>query len=169
MRYLFIIAVIWLTSATSLAACEIKWPDPDIQVPPLVQSYIASECHAYKGFSEENVDDCILGERYGYRAVVEMLADAERGVEFAERYRGCAVGLGDLGGRFHRRKAECMATVYLYVWRFEFTRQASVAPPDMNREPLIRRSGQTEFAQYRSHAQKLRGGPPEAATVVAQN
>lgn len=169
MRYPFFYAVIWLTSATGIAACEIKWPDPDIQVPPLVQTYIVSECHAYKGFSEENVDDCVRGERYGYRAVVEMLADPVRGVEFAARYRGCAVGLGDLGGRFHRRKAECLATAYLYVWRFEFTRQASVEPLDMNREPLIRGSGPTEFAQYHAHSHAPRIGPSEAALVVAQN
>lgn len=169
MRNLFFFAVTCLTSATSLAACEIRWPDPDIQVPPLVQSYIVSECRTYKGFSEETVYDCIRGERYGYRAVVAMLADPERGDEFAARYRGCAVGLGDLGGRFHRRKAECLATAYRYVWRFEFTRQTSIQPPDMNIDPLTRWSGRTEFAQSHSHVQVPRPDPAGAATVVAQN
>lgn len=125
MRFLLLSAVTWLTLATGPAAVEIKWPDPNIPVPPLVHDYIVAECHYYKGFSEESVNDCILGERYGYRAVVMMLTDLALGDRFAERYRDCAVGLGDLGGRFHRRKAECMSSVLGYVWRFEFTREAS--------------------------------------------
>lgn len=125
MRFLLLSAVTWLTLATGPAAAEIKWPDPNIPVPPLVQDYIVAECHYYKGFSEESVRDCILEERYGYRAVVMMLADPKMGEGFAERYRDCAVGLGDQGGRFHRRKAECMGGALCYVWRFEFTREAS--------------------------------------------
>ncbi len=125
MRFLRHFALIWLTSTTGVAAIEIRWPDADIPVPLLVHDYIVAECHSYKGYSEESIHDCILGERYGYRAVVMMLADPKLGDGFAERYRDCAAGLGDLGGRFHRRKAECMSWVLCYVWRFEFTREAS--------------------------------------------
>ena len=125
MRFLLLCALPWLTSASALAAYDLKWPDADIPGPPLVHDYIVRECHNYKGFSEERIQDCILEERYGYRAVVMMLADLKRGDGFAERYRDCAVSLGDLGGRFHRRKAECMSTVARYRWRFEFTREAA--------------------------------------------
>lgn len=124
MRSYHIAALAWLATAQSATTCDIRWPDPDISVPPLVHDYVVTECHAYEGFSEESVHDCILAERYGYRAVVMMLTDPDHGDEYAERYRSCAVGLGDLGGRFHRRKAECLSTVFRYVWRFEFTRHA---------------------------------------------
>jgi hypothetical protein len=79
------------------------------------------------GYSEETVDACIRRERYGYRAVVTLLTDPEDGDLFAERYRKCVVGLGDLGGRFHRRRAECMSAVDKIVWRFEYTQEASGA------------------------------------------
>lgn len=169
MQFLLLVAGTWTALATSLAACEIKWPDPDVQVPPLVQSYIVSECRSYKGYSEENVHDCIVGERYGYRSVVAMLEDPQRGPEYAERYRSCAVGLGDLGGRFHRRKAECMATVYRYVWRFEFTRQASLEHPEIDFDPLGPGHGQIQIARYHQHAHEQHKAPPHEATVIAQN
>jgi hypothetical protein len=87
--------------------------------------FIAIECEQYRGFSEESVEDCMRAEAYGYRAVVTMLGDPEFGDRAAERYRGCAVGLGDFGGRFHRRKAECLSEAYHIVWRYEFSRRAS--------------------------------------------
>lgn len=121
-------ALILLASVGPLAAHSlIKWPDPSVEVPKLVRSYIVRECIAYKGTSEETVDECIQGEAYGYRAVVEMLTKPDTGEEAAERYRACAAGLGDFGGRFHRRKAECIGTAFDYVWRFEFTRRASLS------------------------------------------
>lgn len=87
--------------------------------------FIAGECARYRGFSDESVEDCMRAEAYGYRAVVMMLGDPEFGDRAAERYRGCAVGLGDQGGRFHRRKAECLSEAYHIVWRYEFSRRAS--------------------------------------------
>lgn len=141
MRLHLLVATVWMALSAPLGAIEIRWPDADIPVPPLVQSYIVSECHTYKGFSEESVHDCIQGERYGYRAVVMMLNDPEMGEAFAERYRGCAAGLGDLGGRFHRRKAECMSAVYCQLWRFEFSRRASSDGHPVIREARLQ-SGQ---------------------------
>lgn len=101
----------------------VRWPDANIPIPPEVRGYILGECARYEGFSEESIDECIRGESYGYRAVVMMLQDATFGEGAAERYRGCAAGLGDLGGRFHRRRAECISEAYCVVWRFEFTRE----------------------------------------------
>lgn len=126
MRFHLLAAVIWLASQTPLFAFDIKWPDADIPVPPMVHAFIVTECDSYKGSSEENVQECISGERYGYRAVVMMLTDPVRGDEFADLYRDCRAGLGDLGGRFHRRRAECMSCVVRYVWQFEFMQRASV-------------------------------------------
>ena len=102
------------------AACELAWPDSEIKIPPLVQKYILDECNRYVGKSEETFAKCMDGEGYGYRAVVGMLSDPLTGETAAERYRGCAAGLGDFGGRFHRRKAECIGTVLNHKWRFEF-------------------------------------------------
>jgi len=131
MRIHYPVALILLASMAPASECKIKWPNPNISVPAEVGHYIVSECHRYRGFAEESVADCIRGERYGYRAVVMLLTDPVDGEKFAERYRGCQVGLGDLGGRFHRRRAECMSTVAEYVWRFEFTREASGGRPIM--------------------------------------
>lgn len=126
MRFHLLAVLIWLASLSSSGAYEIKWPDADIPVPPMIHAYIVTECHTHKGFSEESVQDCIQAERYGYRAVVTMLIDPVRGEEFANRYRMCRAGLGDLGGRFHRRRADCMACVMQIVWRFEFMQRASI-------------------------------------------
>jgi hypothetical protein len=126
MRFHLFAILSLLASQTAAGACEIKWPNADIPVPPLVHDYIVAECHTYKDFAEENEQDCIRGERFGYQAVVTMLSDPVLGDDFAEQYRDCSAGLGDLGGRFHRRRAECMGSVAMYVWRFEFTQRASV-------------------------------------------
>ncbi len=107
--------------------CTIKWPSASVAVPAEVETYIALECHRWRGFSEEAFPDCIRGERYGYRAVVMMLDDPDTGERAAERYRACAAGLGDHGGRFHRRKAECIGSAFSYIWRFEYTRETSVS------------------------------------------
>lgn len=105
---------------------ELRWPDPGIRIPPRVEAFIRDECLRYEGTSGETLSDCIRGERYGYRAVVEMLTDRDTGDRAAGRYRGCAAGLGDFGGRFHRRKAECVGGVFGIVWRFEFSRRAAL-------------------------------------------
>lgn len=112
-----------LASQAQPGPCKIVWPDAEIPVPSLVRDFIASECHRYSGTTEENLDECITAEYYGYRAVVTILADARAGDKAAERYRACAAGLGDFGGRFHRRKAECIGGSLGLVWRFEFTSQ----------------------------------------------
>lgn len=169
MRFLLWGMVGCLASTADVAGCEIRWPNPAIQVPPLVQSYIVAECQSYEGFSEESVQECILGEGYGYRAVVAMLADSEYGDGYAARYRMCSVGLGDLGGRFHRRKAECMATVFLLVWRFEFTRQASVGQPDMSVDPEGHRYAQAEVAPDVPHTHLPFNDPHRAAAGIALN
>lgn len=101
--------------------CKIVWPNAEIPIPTLVHDFILSECARYAGTTEESVDDCVTAEGYGYRAVVTILADAQMGEKAAERYRACAAGLGDHGGRFHRRKAECIGGSLGLKWRFEFT------------------------------------------------
>lgn len=165
MRFLLWGMICTVASVADAAGCEVRWPNPDIQVPPLVQSYIAAECELYEGFSEESVQECILGERYGYRAVVAMLSGSEYGEGYAARYRMCATGLGDLGGRFHRRRAECMATVYLFVWRFEFTRQASVEQPGMPVDPEGHRYAQADGASIAPHSH-MRPDDPNGAAVL---
>jgi len=119
-------AIICLALPNPLYAFEIKWPNAEIVVPPLVQTYIVAECQKYRGYSEESVGECINAERYGYRAVVMMLSEPVLGDRFAEQYRNCRVGVGDLGGRFHRRRAECMGCLMNYVWRFEYMQRADI-------------------------------------------
>ena len=111
--------------ASSASACEIKWPNANYVVPPAVMSFIVDECLRYEETTEESVQECIRGEKYGYRAVVTLLADEITHDVATERFRACRAGLGDLGGRFHRRRAECMGSSFGIVWRFEFTRDAS--------------------------------------------
>jgi hypothetical protein len=82
-----------------------------------------AECHEFRGWSDETVTDCMSGELFGYRAVVMMLTDHTFGERAAARYRGCAVGLGKLGGRFHRRKAECLSAAYHILWRFAYSEE----------------------------------------------
>ncbi|MES0824251.1 hypothetical protein [Ruegeria sp. SCP11] len=113
-------------SAASASAGELAWPDANIPVPSKSETFILSECTKYKGSTEENVEECINGERYGYRAVVMMLTDEAAGERAAERYRACRAGLGDNGGRFHRRRAECIGRSLGIIWRFEVTQKASL-------------------------------------------
>ncbi len=110
-----------LASHVQADVCKIVWPNADIPVPTLVRDFILSECYRYMGTTEESLEDCVTAESYGYRAVVTILTDAQTGEKAAERYRACAAGLGDYGGQFHRRKAECIGGSLGLVWRFEFT------------------------------------------------
>ncbi len=127
MRYVLASAILAVLPGSVLAhCCDIRWPDPSIAVPFEVRSFIAAECRASRGSSEEDLASCIEGEHYGYRAVVAVLMDADTGDRAAELYRACRAGLGAEGGRFHRRRAECMGTSLGILWRFEFTRKASV-------------------------------------------
>jgi hypothetical protein len=119
-RFPAVCLLCFLPYATS-NACEIRWPDSEINIPPLVQKYIQDECNKYVGTTEESLAKCIDGEEYGYRAVVGMLSDPLIGKTAAQRYRACAAGLGDFGGRFHRRKAECIGSNLNFIWRFEFS------------------------------------------------
>jgi hypothetical protein len=112
--------------ATPALASGVAWPDPRIAVPDDVRIFVHAECEEFRGWSEETVDECIAGELYGYRAVVMMLMDEELGEVTAKRYRGCAAGLGNLGGKFHRRKAECVSAVHCIVWRFSFSRETEL-------------------------------------------
>lgn len=126
MRKLAISSLLYL-SLTSTGYSDVfqglAWPDPSIPIPDNVRSFIHSECVEFQGWSEETVVECVSREMYGYRAVVTMLTDSKFGERAAERYRGCTAGLGKLGGRFHRRKAECVSTVYKIVWRFEYSEE----------------------------------------------
>ena len=129
-RRTFAVLLAILPGSLWAEACVIAWPDVRIPVPPDVSSFISAECHEFRGSSEENVSSCIRGEKLGYRAVVQMLEDGIDGEVAAERYRSCRNGLGSEGGRFHRRRAECMGSSLGYIWRFEFTRRTSRSPRD---------------------------------------
>jgi hypothetical protein len=126
MSFIVLIAACVMLVAAPANAGKIYWPNPNIPIPIEVRNYIVSECLEHRGWGEETVDECINGESYGYRAVVMMLVDEELGEKSAERYRGCAAGLGDLGGMFHRRKAECLSTVYCITWRFAYSERADM-------------------------------------------
>ena len=116
-----------LVAGPSVAlAGGIKWPDAEIPVPPLVHSFIVAECLEYAGSADEDVDACIEGERAGYSATLMMLSDTEIGELAAARYRACRAGLGAEGGRFHRRRAECIGSSFHYVWRFHSTKRAAL-------------------------------------------
>ena len=104
----------------------IRWPDADIALPPEVRSFIIAECNQFRGTSQEDLPSCYRGEAYGYRAVVMMLMDEQDGDIAAERYRACRAGLQAEGGRFHRRRAECIGSTFHYHWRFVFNRRASL-------------------------------------------
>jgi hypothetical protein len=125
MKLHFVVAL-FLASLNIASATELKWPNANITIAPQIQAFIVEECHKYKGFSEESLQACIRGERYGYQAVITILTDDALGERAAERYRACRAGLGDYGGRFHRRRAECIGSSFRYTWRFEFSRRASV-------------------------------------------
>lgn len=98
---------------------EVKWPDPEIFVPPLVLEFIDAECDDHTPATGEGRAACVEGEKAGYRATVMMLIAPETGERAAERYRACAAGLRMAGGRFHRRRAECIGHTIGYHWRFE--------------------------------------------------
>ncbi len=122
---LFLFLVLSVSPRT-LSGGGLMWPDADISIPPEVRSYILSECREFKGFSEETVGECVRGESFGYRAVVMMLTDPVTREKAAERYRACRAGLGRYGGRFHRRKAECIGGTFHITWRFELTQRAGI-------------------------------------------
>lgn len=124
MRVPMVLLPIFLSSAAH-GFDQIRWPDPEVAVPPLVQSFISAECLSAKGTSEETVDECIQAERYGYRAVVTMLSEEDTAQRAIERYRICSGGLGSLGGKFHRRKAVCIGKPLRYAWQFEFMQKAA--------------------------------------------
>jgi hypothetical protein len=117
--------VAFLPGGLFAQGCDIRWPDGEIPVPSEVMAFIASECRMFQGSSEEDVPACMDAERYGYRAVVSMLTEDATGEMAAERYRACRAGLGAEGGRFHRRRAECMGSSLGILWRFEFMRKAA--------------------------------------------
>ena len=114
--------------ATPASAGKLAWPDATIPIPHEVRAFITSECREFRGWSDEPLDECISGEAYGYRAVVTILMDEELGDKAAKRYRGCSVGLGRLGGKFYRRKAECVSRAYRIIWRFSYSRETSLPP-----------------------------------------
>ncbi|MEO3431247.1 hypothetical protein AAFN88_20495 [Pelagibius sp. CAU 1746] len=134
MRFPLIAALLVLVPGAALAANEIKWPDAAIPVPPLIQAFIVAECLDHAGTTGEDADTCVTREEFGYRAVVMMLTDAETAEKAAERYRSCRSGLGMQGGRFHRRRADCIGGTFLYKWRFQDTRRAAIPAP----EPTVR-------------------------------
>jgi hypothetical protein len=109
----------------ALAGSVMRWPDDEVPVPPLVQSFIIAECLEFAGTTEESVDACVAGERAGYRATVMMLADPATGPAAAERYRACRIGLGREGGRFHRRRAACIGGSFGFHWRLDGSRGAA--------------------------------------------
>lgn len=125
MSVLLPVALLLIAFEASAQGSNIRWPNANIPVPPEVRTFIADECERYRGFSEESVRECVVAESYGYRAVVTMLVDPAYDDAAAERFRGCAAGLGDFGGRYHRRKAECLSKVHCIVWRYEFSWRAS--------------------------------------------
>lgn len=122
----YLVALLALIPGGIQAHELIRWPDAEIAIPTDVGSFIVSECYEFRGTSEEDISACIEGEGYGYRATIGMLTDAATGERAAELYRACQAGLGADGGRFHRRRAECIGTSLGFVWRFEFTRKAEV-------------------------------------------
>jgi len=127
--------------ATQQALCghDIVWPDVDLPIPAEIEAFIVAECEDYEGTADEDVVACILGESLGYRAVVMMLTDAGTGPAAAERYRACRAGLGAQGGRFHRRRAECIGHSLGLMWRFVVTQRAAI-DSDRSIEPAPRPS-----------------------------
>lgn len=113
----------------SAHCCGLSWPDPDIPVPDEVRTFIRAECRAAQGPTAEPEAEseaaCISAEAYGYRAQVMMLTDENIAETAAERYRVCGGGMGTIGGKYHRRRADCMGIVLEITWRFEFSREAA--------------------------------------------
>lgn len=104
-------------------AGELRWADAEIRLPPDIRRFIAEECRAAQPNPFETWSECVRGESFGYRAVVTMLLDEGDGERAASRYRACQGGLGSLGGRFHRRRADCIGMPLGYLWRFEHSEQ----------------------------------------------
>lgn len=123
MRGILAVAFIFVVGSGGLR-CEIKWPDREISVPPLVVEFIAAECLDHFGATGSEWDACVESERAGYRATVMMLADPRTGVKAAERYRACKAGQWVTAGRFHRHKAQCIGASLGYIWRFKDTARA---------------------------------------------
>lgn len=109
----------------AFAGSNPRWPDDEVPIPPPVQAFILAECLEFEGSTEEDFEDCVAGERAGYRATVMMLADPDTGPRAAERYRACRIGLGREGGRFHRRRAECIGGSLGFHWRLDGSRGAA--------------------------------------------
>jgi hypothetical protein len=141
-------AALFVVGPSVTYAGEITWPDDAIPVPHLVDSFIVAECADYAGTTDEDIDACIAGERFGYRATVMMLSDSEIGEYAAERYRACRAGLGAHEGRFHRRRAECIGSSFHFVWRFESTRQASLPEPDPYVKTAVENDPSTRLSAY---------------------
>lgn len=149
MRWPLAAALLVLGSGLASAG-PTKWPDPEIPVPDLVLTFIYAECVEFAGMAEEDVDACIAGESHGYRAVVMMLSDPLIGERAAERYRSCRAGLGMLGGRFYRRRAECIGNSFEYHWRFEETRRASILPPERPFRTAVTDEASTSYFSARA-------------------
>ncbi len=127
MRLAVALVFVLAPGAHAASECRIVWPNANIPIPAEVSAFIDSECWASRmSDGEEDIASCKQREAYGYRAVIQMLTDPVTGDRAAELYRTCRVGLGTQGGRFHRRRAECIGSSLGYVWRFEFTLRASV-------------------------------------------
>jgi hypothetical protein len=112
-----LVVALGLAASPAFGFCTILWPDDEIPVPELVRLFIAAECRVAHGTGPA-AEECVRGEFGGYRATVMMLTDAEHGEKAASRYRACAAGLGADGGRFHRRRAQCIGGSLDILWRF---------------------------------------------------
>ena len=86
-----------------------------------------------------------------------MLMDIEFGERAAERYRSCAAGLGSLGGKFHRRKADCVSRAYCIVWRLEYSEETSI--------PAFRKAG----LELRSTPEQLEQALRLARAIVEES
>ncbi|MGQ0567448.1 MAG: hypothetical protein ACT4OK_20615 [Gemmobacter sp.] len=135
--FLSLVAVALLPSPIAAQGCTISWPDPEIPIPAEVQAFVVDECRAFDPALDASRHACIRAEEFGYRAVVMMLTDEMSGEIAAERYRACRSGLGAEGGRFHRRRAECMGMTIGRLWRFEFSRRASIDRPAIDFATLV--------------------------------
>lgn len=154
-----LMAALLVVGPSVTSAGEIRWPDEAIPVPNLVHGFIVAECVDYAGTTDEDIDACIAGEWSGYRATVMMLSDPEIGEHAAERYRACRAGLGAHGGRFYRRRAECIGGSFHFVWRFESARRASLPEPDPHARIAVENAPST----------RLHGHPVSLAEQPAQN
>lgn len=118
-------AAILLCCTVAAEATDLRWPDPEIPVPQKVETFIRFECAMHHRQGSEALSQCRQSERFAYRATVMMLLDDEIGERSAERYLICRGGLGIEGGRFHRRRADCIGKAQNISWQYEFSRKAS--------------------------------------------